>query len=614
MSDDDRPRKRAKKALSHECTVILIDVGANMNRKGIATTDMQLAKDTVEWIITRKIFTESADEFTLVLFGSELTQNPVTVDENIFFCEEEMQQAKIDWLRLIDKEIKPSKSTNGDFLAALIAALDYMRNHLESWPKSNITARNILLVTNLGGFNENVDEECIGAVINGMKALEINFNVIGPSIGMVSEDEDKIISNEESTIQPEEKLSNAMRSFKIEPAERVLTDILKQTDGVIYSFAEALPVLQHFVSRKVNLRGQKFNLELGIDLKLPLQMYKKIQTTDFKLAAEKYASITGTRLKRKTLYEKCVKDGEVDDGLTAMDVDVGRSDCASQGSSKIFAKEIVKGYKFGTTIVPYNAEDQKEYGWKHENRCLKLIQFTKRSQILEHYLMDGGACYFIPPALDKNACVAISALVNAMIAEDSVALTRYVYNAASQPRIMGLFPRRSKKGVDMFVGIQLPFYEDFRGLNFPPLNSPATEPKNDHLSAMHSFVQAMDLTKAHFNSQTGQFEESLRPRDVPNPKLQNVCKAIKYRALHPNAPLPAFEDKLLGDLLEPNALLLKRANESLVYLKTNLPMFESPNKKQHIKEVKEEILPRMSADNSVLPEGGKFIKTDEVDA
>lgn len=44
---------------------------------------------------------------------------------------------------------------------------------------------------------------------------------------------------------------------------------------------------------------------------------------------------------------------------------------------------LVAGYKFGTTIVPYNEEDQKEYGWKQENRCLKLIQFTKRSQVNE---------------------------------------------------------------------------------------------------------------------------------------------------------------------------------------------------------------------------------------
>ncbi|VDO21482.1 unnamed protein product [Brugia timori] len=530
MSNEDHPKKRAKKAPPHECTVILIDVGANMSREGVATTDMQLAKDTVEWIITRKIFTESVDKFTLMLFGSEVTQNPITTDENIFFYVEEMQQAKIDWLR-------------------------------------------------------------------------------GPSFGKLSKPKDEIISTEESAIELEEsKLSNTTQSFKMEPAERILTDILTQTDGVIYSFAEALPVLQRFVPRKVKVRGQKFYLELGIDFKLPLQMYKKIQPANFKLATQKYASITDVQLKRKTVYEKCVKDEKVDDGDGSAD-----SNLSQGSSSKISKEQTIKGYKFGTTIVPYNEEDQKEYGWKPENRCLKLIQFAKRSQILEHYMMDGGACYFIPPALDRSACIAISALVNAMIAEDSVALTRYVYSAASHPRIMGLFPRRSKRGVDMFVGIKLPFYEDFRGLDFPQLNSPTTEPKSDDLKAMHALVEAMDLTKAHFNSETGQFEESLRPRDVPNPKLQNVCNAMKYRALHPNIPLPAFDDKLLGGLLEPNAFLLKRANESLNYLKANFPTIESPSKKQHVKEGKEEILPVIRIDNSVLPESSKFIKTDEMD-
>lgn len=53
MSDDNRPKKRAKKA-SHECTVILVDVGANMSNKGVAITDMELAKDVMEWIIARK--------------------------------------------------------------------------------------------------------------------------------------------------------------------------------------------------------------------------------------------------------------------------------------------------------------------------------------------------------------------------------------------------------------------------------------------------------------------------------------------------------------------------------------------------------------------------------
>lgn len=60
--------------------------------------------------------------------------------------------------------------------------------------------------------------------------------------------------------------------------------------------------------RKVNSRGQKFYFEVGIDLKIAIRMYKKIQTTDFKLAAGKYDSITGdpvfssVRLKSKVDY------------------------------------------------------------------------------------------------------------------------------------------------------------------------------------------------------------------------------------------------------------------------------------------------------------------------
>ncbi|VDN20032.1 unnamed protein product [Gongylonema pulchrum] len=237
--DEDRPvRKRTRKVPPHECTVILIDVGANM--KGQMSEqegpDLELAKHTTEWIITRKIFTESPDEFTLVLFGSEKTLNPVTDDQNIYFCEEEMQRAKIDWLRLIDKEIKPSKSVYGDFLAALIAGLDYMRDHLGCYPESNITARNILLITNLGGSEEDLDEERARAVVNGMKALEISFNVIGPSIANLEAVKEEIMKSGETTQTQAKKLSKTSSSLKMEIAERILTDIVKQTDGVIYSF------------------------------------------------------------------------------------------------------------------------------------------------------------------------------------------------------------------------------------------------------------------------------------------------------------------------------------------------------------------------------------------
>ncbi|VDN20033.1 unnamed protein product [Gongylonema pulchrum] len=257
--------------------------------------------------------------------------------------------------------------------------------------------------------------------------------------------------------------------------------------AALFHFSEALSMLQRFVPRKVNIRGQKFYLELASDMKLPLNLFKKIQPADFKLSMAKYAMRSDTQLKRETVYEKVKKNDEPSDEDAAAADDTGAS--TSRRGPKILGKdEVIKGYKFGSTIVPFNEEDRKEYGWVKESRCFKLLQFTKRSQ---------GYLNLLTFFALQDACIAMSALVNAMIAEDTVALVRYVYNAASHPRIMALFPRRSKKGVEMFVGLTLPFYEDFRGVDFPPLDDPATEPKNHHLSAMHALAKAMDLSKAY---------------------------------------------------------------------------------------------------------------------
>lgn len=62
-----------------------------------------------------QIFAKSADEFTLILFGSEETRNNFANGaENVYFCEEEMQTAKIDWLKFIANEITPNEHLDGD--------------------------------------------------------------------------------------------------------------------------------------------------------------------------------------------------------------------------------------------------------------------------------------------------------------------------------------------------------------------------------------------------------------------------------------------------------------------------------------------------------------------
>ncbi|VDK44984.1 unnamed protein product [Anisakis simplex] len=490
MSNNEEDRVvRAKKVTKHESTIVLLDVGVNMTRKGSShqddtdeRSDFEKAKEALDWILTRKIFAKSPDEFTIILFGSDKTRlctNCANEDgtTNIFFCEDEMQTAKMDWLKLIDKELKTSDSVKGDFVSALIVAIDYMRLCMEQAKEGEMTARNILLLSNLMGLDDasdsdNADKE---AIINSIRALDINFNVIGPSIcsdGGPSRD---------NNVKMEESEHEAMDvgDMKSDVAESLMEDIANKVDGVIYSFSEALPMLQNFVPRRVNIRAQRFFLELSEDMKLPLQLYKKNQAPDMKMNFAKIDKATGVEVKRETVYERPIDSSSNNDAA------------ASEANSE------------GTQGGVLRKED--------------------------------------------------------VIKEECVALVRYVYNAASYPRIMALFPRTSKKGVDMFVAILLPFYEDFRGLEFPSLDTEANKPNADQLKSMEAFVDAMDLMQSYYDPESGQFVEDLRPRDVPNPKMQRVCEAIKHRALNPNEELPDFDSPIIEQRLQPKPSLLEAA-------------------------------------------------------
>uniref|UniRef100_A0A914ZQW3 Ku domain-containing protein n=1 Tax=Parascaris univalens TaxID=6257 RepID=A0A914ZQW3_PARUN len=551
--------KRVKKTPKHESTVVLLDVGSNMTATvpGTDRCALDLAKEVLEWILTRKIFAKSADEFTLILFGSKETRNNFANGaENVYFCEEEMQTAKIDWLRFIANEITPNEHLDGDFMTALIVGVDYMRSCLEAVAQeSEIIARNILLLSNLRGNYDDDDDMKIdsmnaNAIVNGMKALGVNFNAIGPTVHYWTDEEDSNERNKESEQESSSDEPPTKTHIEVGSGERILGDIAKKVDGVVYSFGEALSMLQHFVPRRVSIRGQKFLLELGENVKLPLQLFKKNQEPDMKMNFAKIDQTTGAEVKRQTIYERPIGDDSSQSAVPH----------ANPNGPKILQKrDVIKGYTFGATIVPFNEEDQKEYGWKRESRCMKLLQFTKRSEILEHYLMDGGVYYCLPPANDQEGARAVSALVRAMLEEDCVALVRYVYNAASSPRIMALFPRISTKGVDILMGILLPFYEDFRGLEFPPIVDDLHKPKGEQMRAVEAFVDAMDLSKSFFDPETGSYDEDLRPRNVPNPKLQRICEAMKHRALHPGEELPQFESQILKQLLEPRSQLLKMA-------------------------------------------------------
>lgn len=74
-----------------------------------------------------------------------------------------------------------------------------------------------------------------------------------------------------------------------------------------------------------------------------------------------------------------------------------------------------------------------------------------------------------------------------------------------------------------------------------------------------SRFNAFFFTFAYRDPETNEYGEDLRPKNVPNPKLQMLCEAVKFKALHPNERLPRFECRILDELLNPRPQIKEKA-------------------------------------------------------
>jgi hypothetical protein len=74
----------------------------------------------------------------------------------------------------------------------------------------------------------------------------------------------------------------------------------------------------------------------------------------------------------------------------------------------------------------------------------------------------------------------LTALVQAMIKKNMIALCRYAYNINSYPHLCCLIPKMTKEeNYPVFLHYLMPFHDDFRYYNFPDMLS--ADPENDDI-------------------------------------------------------------------------------------------------------------------------------------
>ncbi|XP_063234073.1 X-ray repair cross-complementing protein 5-like isoform X2 [Bacillus rossius redtenbacheri] len=459
---------------------MVLDVGGPAVQKCDASGSSFLDKSCscVSKILQRKIFAESKDEVGLVLMGTEGTDNSLGYEHISVACD--LQLVSWDMLESLERDAKPSGAA-ADWLDALVVAVDFLREQAEG---KKFTEWKVVLLSSLGRVR---DPEQVDIIVQTLLDQRVSLVVIGPDPSKDGADSGKQLAQH----------------------------IVSKIDGVMCSFEDALEQLMFFQNKAVQPAAWKVIMEIGSTIKIPVAGYRKISTTKLPSWRSALSGDGSAPLQERSYF----KDDE-------MQTEVSRSD-------------LVRGYLFGSTIVPIGDVDEAAMGYRSGPRALSVLGFTARANIRRHFLLCDTTQYFTAQA-GSQAGEAMSALVLALQELDMVAIARKVYNAGNAPVMGVLFPKSSPSS-QVLVFAQLPFSEDMREFVFPPLPRPAGD-ADEETTAVDQLIDAMFLEG-----------DALEPRRLVDPLRQHWYSCLAQRALHPDQPPPPLAAHLGASLSCPLA-------------------------------------------------------------
>uniref|UniRef100_A0A1I8AZQ8 Ku domain-containing protein n=1 Tax=Meloidogyne hapla TaxID=6305 RepID=A0A1I8AZQ8_MELHA len=510
-------RKRATPRQSHAAIVLAIDVGSTSSLQsahGETESDLQRSLQIADWIISRKLFTDSKDQFSLVFFGHECTTDDNY--SNVYVHNAEFERARVEWLHVFKNEIQTNPKCPGDYLAALFASLEQLKIHGENG-KDGMTEATVTLISNFGGLSEEDQVfEVLDSVVEAVNTIGAKLLIIGPDL------------NKETPISKSQQ-------FGIE----FIRNLLPKIDVTSYNFQESLSKLQFFIPKSITPRGQPFNLELGKDFSVRVQLYVKNQEVVLQERFDPVSASTSTAdreqpqmLKKIRRYEtvadheRCITLDAIDStpDISFTSTSTVNKALSSMPSGKFVQKEdIVRGYRYGSTIVTFDKTIQMLSDVPREGKQLQLIQFAKKENILPQFLVSSPR--YILPHRDGKVSVAnresdqksfntLSALVNAMLKKGVVALCRYAYNIASNPRLACLIPKITKKeNYPVLIHYLMPFRDDFRYFDFPSILS--AEISDYQKDLIDEYINNLMLCDNDGNN------ELLKKRNIHDPRIQH---------------------------------------------------------------------------------------------
>eukprot|EP00795_Rhopilema_esculentum_P011242 gene11242-21431_t len=471
-----------------EAIALILDVSPSMS--DAADNDSSSFKrclDIAMMILKRKIFSESKDEVAVILFGTDDTKNPLAETlpgyRNITILQE-LGLPNFELLRMLNEDVNLGKAESFQYVVC-----------------GRKTEPRIVLFSNLASA---FGTDQLESVVKSMKGLKVQLTFIGPDIpediNEIDLEQNRRKSKKDGKTSAPESNNDMPKPLSYQQMKGVkcVSGMLEQVDGEGLSFTEVLPMLSFFQTREVkqttSFRGP---LEIGDWVKINLFGFIKVKET------------------RVSSFEPISAISEASKNPGNMSICVERSyHLPDEDLTEVDKKFTANAYKYGKSLVPFGKVDQKLAKLQTE-RCLKLLGFTDRSNINE-YDHQGEAVYlFVPQPGDKDAAIALSALVHALEETNTVALGLYM--------------------------IFLPFVEDLRRYGFLPLDT--VKISDEQSQAIDALIDGMDVSNAYVTA-SGEKEEAFKPKNTLNPFIQRLCDCVQKRALNPT-------DETLPPLAEP---------------------------------------------------------------
>ncbi|TFB05911.1 ATP-dependent DNA helicase II subunit 2 [Trichoderma ghanense] len=544
-----------------EATVFIIDLGASMAavNGGREESDLDWSMNYV-WDKISNVVASNRKTLCVgvVGFRTDETNHTLSEDgyENISILQP-LGPMYMSSLKALQPKVKPSRTVEGDAISAIVIAVDM----IDKYTKKNKWKRQIVLITDGQG---EIDPDDIGDIARKIRDSNIELTVLGvdfdaPDYGFKEEDKPSTKKQNEETLK---KLVDGCGD-----------------DSRFASMVEAIDDLNEPRAKSVKpYKTYEGLLTLGDPEKAPAVVEIRVERY-FKTHLARPPAASTVVVKEEQAGASQAPEDEQMDGAELTAVRQARTykvndPDAPGGKRDVEFESLAKGYEYGRTAVHISESDQNVTKLMTE-KSFKIVGFVQKEKY-EMLLNLGETCVTVASKYDEKSELAFSSLVWALSELDAYGVARLVTKDEKDPMLVLLMPYMEPDYVCLY-DVPLPFAEDIRTYQFPPLDRVVTVsgqtltnhrllPSDELNQAMSDYVDAMDISSYGID-EDGQPAEYATIDELYNPAIHRIGHAIKQRAIHPEKPVPEIPPVLLRFAAPPTELVetVQSSIDSLIH-------------------------------------------------